>query len=65
MNGKEFKVFRANNGLTQKGLADIAGMPYQTIQKIESGVKPLANLQLFTAVKLAKALGVPAEDFVK
>jgi DNA-binding XRE family transcriptional regulator len=50
--------WRATKGLTQDGLAEQSGVARTTIARAETG----GALNLTTAVKLAKALGVTVYD---
>ena len=56
------KRLRKQQGLTQQGLAELAGLEYKYVQKIESGRWP--GLQLRTIETLAKALGVQAWEII-
>lgn len=53
---KRIKALREKKGITQEQLADLSGIDYKHIQKLE-GKKPSAA-QIDTLEKLAKALGV-------
>lgn len=55
---------RTKTGLTQKQLADTAGVHINIISRIERGERSASKLQLDTAAKLAKALGCHAEDLL-
>ena len=57
--GKNIKKFRANKGLSQDKLSKKAGVAYNTVIKIESGV--IQNPTVDTASKIAKALGVSVD----
>ena len=50
------KQLRTNAGLTQKGLADVAGVNIRQIQKIEAGEIQIGNITLKNAKALADAL---------
>lgn len=50
------KQLRTNAGLTQKGLADAAGVNIRQIQKIEAGEIQIGNITLKNAKALADAL---------
>ena len=55
---------RADAGLTQKALADAAGMNIRQIQKIEAGeIKP-ENITLGNALKLSAALHILPGDLL-
>lgn len=51
--------------LTQKQLADAAGLDIRNIQRYESGEFDVANMILPVALKIADALGVNAKNFYK
>ena len=53
---------RTSRGMTQKELADRAGMTLSQLQRIEYGERKVENLSLKTAIALAKALGVRVEE---
>jgi transcriptional regulator with XRE-family HTH domain len=53
---------RAAAVLTQKGLADKAGLNIRHVQKLESGEIEISKMTLAVAVKLAEALNVKIED---
>ena len=57
--GKNIKKFRANKGLSQDKLSKKAGVAYNTVIKIESGV--IQNPTVDTASNIAKALGVSVD----
>ncbi len=57
--GKNIKKFRTNKGLSQDKLSKNAGVAYNTVIKIESGV--IQNPTVDTASKIAKALGVSVD----
>ncbi len=57
--GKNIKKFRVNKGLSQDKLSKNAGVAYNTVIKIESGV--IQNPTVDTASKIAKALGVSVD----
>lgn len=50
--------------LTQKQLADTAGVHINIISRIERGERSASKLQLDTAARLAEALGCHAEDLL-
>ena len=58
--------FRRAAGLTQKGLAEAAGVQLSTLQKLErengKGTRSIERMELRNAVKLAKALGMTIEE---
>ena len=57
--GKNIKKFRTGKGLSQDKLSKVAGVAYNTVIKIESGV--IQNPTVDTASKIAKALGVSVD----
>lgn len=59
------KDARQSKCLTQKALADAAGINIRQIQKIEAGEILLQNITLGTASRLAAALGIPVEELLK
>lgn len=58
------KRLRVSAGITQRGLADAAGLNLRQLQKIESGEIKIQNITLANAKKLADALGVKMEDLL-
>lgn len=52
----KLKDYRAKAGLTQRQLADRAGVPLSTLSKYESGYKDVNGMALKTAVRIAAAL---------
>lgn len=56
--------YRKQANLTQTQLANITGIPQPSIARIESGARQIGAITLETAVKLAKALGIHAEDLL-
>lgn len=65
MTGPEFAALRRSKGLSQRELAQAAGMKYQHIQRLEYGERSLKNLRLQTATKIAEALDIPITDLLK
>lgn len=55
--GRQIKILRGKRGLTQADLAELTGIDYKYIQKIEGKSSP--DLRLTTLEKIAKALKVP------
>src|SRR5581483_7335707 len=53
---------RADRGITQARLSEIAGVSTGSIARIESGARVLQSHHVLT--KLSTALGVPVEEFV-
>lgn len=55
---ENIRVNRARKRLTQKDLADRAGVAIATIGKLERGIQSAEETQLRTVIKLANALEV-------
>lgn len=53
---------RAAKGLTQKGLAERAGIPVQTYLRYELGTRDIPAVQL---MRVAAALGIPFSTFAR
>jgi len=60
--GKRIRYYRKRNNLTQVDLELKTGINNGDISRIENGQK---NIELYTIVKLAEALGVELIDFFK
>lgn len=60
---QKIQIERELKGLTQKQLAEISGVTYSTITKLESGV--YENPTIETIVKISNALGVNIEKLLK
>ena len=60
--GKRIRYYRKRNNLTQVDLELKTGINNGDISRIENGQK---NIELYTIVKLAEALGVDLIDFFK
>lgn len=58
------KTLRRAAKLTQKQLADVAGIDIRNLQRYESGEFDVANMSLSVAVKIADALGVDAKKLL-
>ena len=58
------KTLRRAAKLTQKQLADAAGIDIRNIQRYESGEFDVANMILPVALKIADALGVDAKKLL-
>ncbi len=56
---------RKEKGLTQKQLAEMVGIPIQTLQKYEQKVKNINNANVCTVINLARALGVDTRDILE
>jgi len=61
------KEFRLESGLTQKNIAESAGITEQTYQRFEQGLSnpgnPM-NPRMFTIVALAKTFGMSASELL-
>ena len=55
---------RTEKGWTQAQLADASGVHVMALSRLERGERPLANLRLSTALKLADALNVDPHLFL-
>ena len=62
MLGKNIKKLRKKKGLTQEKLAQLAGIPYATLNKVEIGVHKQPRVG--TVAKIAKALKVTIDKLV-
>lgn len=58
------KACRLEQGLSQKALAEAAGVNIRQLQKMESGEIALGNVTLKNALALADALGVDVRDLI-
>lgn len=58
------RYMRTENGLTQKELAEKAGVNIRQIQKYESGEYDIGNMTLKNALALANALECNVKDFL-
>jgi transcriptional regulator with XRE-family HTH domain len=54
--GQRVRAERLSQGLTMEGLADLAGIDYRQIARVELGT---ANTTISTAYQIARALEVP------
>lgn len=61
--GKNLRALREKRGLTQEKLAELVGIDYKYIQKIEGKNPP--NIKLETIEKLAKTLKVDPAKLLK
>lgn len=61
----KFSEIRQKNGLTQRQLAEAAGVNIRQIQKIEAGEIQIGNVTLKNAARLAAALGIEIRDLLK
>ena len=63
MTGQELKALRRCAGLTQQALGDMAGTSRRSIAKYEAGDIDLGEIEVKTAIRLARALKIPVEKF--
>ncbi len=62
VDGDRLRRLRAENALTVRALAEISGVSYDTINKLELGRRPA---HASTIRKLAHALGVEPRELMK
>ena len=60
----KIKEIRKSKGLTQKALAEKAGINIRQIQKYESGEYDIGNMTLKNAVSIADALKCEIRDLL-
>lgn len=60
----KLKEARQAKGLTQKELAEAAGLSLRTLQHYEQGSKDLNMAAAITVYAIASALGVKVEDLL-
>ena len=60
----KIKKLRTEKSLTQEELARVSDIKLSTLQKLERVDANLEKMTLGTAVKLAKALGIKAEELL-
>lgn len=60
----KIKKMRTEKSLTQEELARVSDIKLSTLQKLERVDANLGKMQLRTAVKLAKVLGIKAEELL-
>ncbi len=60
--GLRLRLLREKRGLSVRALADLAGIGFSTVHRIETGKK---KPRLETLEKLAKALGVSVRDLIE
>ena len=63
MTGQELKALRRCAGWTQQALGDMAGTSRRSIAKYEAGDIDLGQIEVKTAIRLARALKIPVEKF--
>ena len=61
--GENIKKYRNKLGISQDVLSKRANLAFHTIAKIEAGATP--NPTIGTAKKIAEALGVSVDEFLK
>ena len=60
----KIKKLRTEKSLTQEELARVSDIKLSTLQKLERVDANLGKMQLETAIKLAKGLGIKAEELL-
>ena len=60
----KIKEIRKSQGLTQKALAEKAGINIRQIQKYESGEYDIGNMTLKNAISIADALRCEIKDLL-
>jgi len=60
----KIKKLRTEKSLTQEELAIVSDIKLSTLQKLERVDANLEKMQLGTAIKLAKGLGVKVEELI-
>lgn len=58
----ELKTARRIARLTQRQLADLAGVDESSISLVESGKREIGTMQYASVVRLARALGVEPDE---
>lgn len=58
------KIYRESKGMTQKVLAEIAGIDIKTVQDFESGRKDINRAAAATVKKMAQALDCSMEELI-
>ena len=58
------KTYRKKQGLTQTGLANLAGLNIRQIQKIENEETKTENITLKTMQAIAQALNTKIDDLI-
>ncbi|MBY0457561.1 MAG: helix-turn-helix domain-containing protein [Gemmataceae bacterium] len=59
--GARLRILRVAAGMTLEQLGELTGMKHQNIARLEAGGR---QPSWETVVRLAKALGVPTDDFL-
>lgn len=58
------KELRIEKGITQRELAELAGIPIRAIQVYEQGYRPLGGASAEVVYKIANALGTTVEHLL-
>ena len=61
----KLKKVRQEKGMTQKELAEVAGLNLRTLQHYEQGSKDLSQAAAITVYRLAEVLGVMIEELLE
>lgn len=59
------KQLRAERGLTQQQLANLAGIHINQLQRYEYGKRDISNASARVVVAIAAALGTTAEEIIR
>lgn len=59
------KMLRLRAGLTQREMADKAGVKIRVYQSYEQGQRPIEHVRTETVLRMAKALECRVEDLIE
>ena len=62
--GSRLRYWRCKKGMSQEKLAMLSGIRQSGISELENGRHSVESITLRNAVRLARALGVHAEDLI-
>ncbi|WP_444128415.1 helix-turn-helix domain-containing protein [Bifidobacterium sp.] len=62
--GSRLRYWRCKKGMSQKKLAMLSGIRQSRISELENGRHRVESIPLRNAARLARALGVHAEDLI-
>lgn len=62
LRGKELKKLREENGLSQRQLGELCGIPHRLIQSYEQGTKDTKNMTVETFFRLSRGLNIPLDN---
>lgn len=60
----KLRLLRKQKNMTQKQLEEASGIQFQHISRLERGERKIGGISLSVAARLAKALGVHAEELL-